>query len=1355
MKKGISIIVLVITIVVILIMTSMIVLAMMSGGITDNAKKAKFFNDFKIVEEAINMYSVSKITNFTNITLPVESKLTFDEKNAISENVPTLKTKIEELNPGKTINDINLYWINESEAGVNNISKEKQDKGYIIDASTMQIYDYVGDYFSGMRWHTLAGGILESEGNKTSGEVLEVWDGWIRLTLYYPRNATNKEWRLGSEGEIRVDPMLMWQNYTGVISIPISRTKDVWIRYDLNDKKITIPPAGTLLVDIVPDSTGNDRVTKVNVKINYDEGATIKEYRVGNSGWLTYNSDFVVTENCIIEARAKKTENVYDSSGNLLIIRDIAGSDIVYVGNVGVVETNDSNDNTSEEDPEIGENKLLAPIIKRLPAQNPDEKARVQITYPSIADKKIYKINNGIEEQYTEEIIIQEWGTNVLAYYYDVEGNTSKASSIVINEVPTQPNLNVPITNNPGDTSLVAPTITRLPAVGTEKARVKITYPANADKKIYIENYGIEQEYIQELLIENWGTNIVAYYYDINGTKSKASEINIDEIETLAEPFNPTQLTQPTDSEPPVKIELVAPTITRLPGQNENEKARVNIVYPEFADRKIYTIDNGEEKLYDSDIVITEWKKTIIAYYYDEEGNKSKASTIQINDTTTGEIQETPKPYVEPKTDKQQILQPAPVIVRLDAQNVDEKARVQIFYPTNADRKIYKLNYGEEQGYTQEIIIKEWGTNVVAYYYDVNGNMSEVKEITINEIPTPTNDFNPVPPYIPEAPKPSDPNVDTSLLPPVITRLEPQNDNEVANVNISYPVGAVRKIYTLNNGTEIEYTNGISIYGYGTKIMAFYYDKNDNRSRVSEITIEELSMPPEENEQMSKKPESIIARPIINISPSIELAEQVTVTVNVPVGVSNIYIKIGETGEYKEYIGPEQVSENTEIYAYYRDVEGVKSVEARKKITNIKDKNKPYLYIDASPYPWPDSHSASEVTITLKYNNADKIEYSEDGIIYKAYTEAFKVTKNKRIYAMATNTYGVEEAYIDITNIGGLEAPKPIKILNIAINADPDPVLSTNKVLQVNVSIEYDSLAKDKLYSIGKQGEIKNYTGPFIVTSNCTIYAYAKGEDSRGEASKLIDNVSTGIAEPIIVISPILSQIASKVDVTIEYDKCSNVKKYSINGGELKDYTEVLEVMENGTEIYAYSENELGQKTESRYTIKNIVPEPPLLLLDKGSYYLIKLSYPDESKTREYKWKLDGIWRNYNEDGILLIKPQFKDQVIKDGTLVKIEDENGDKINFDGDYFLIDVPISKITESIFMRWDRTIAPAPQIILNTLEPAKSVTATIIYSDDLIKKQYRILEINGSLGEWLDYNGPIDINKNGVIIYAKRN
>jgi len=936
MKKiGISLIVLIVTIIVIIILAGSVILSLFNGGILDQSKKAKFMNDFTSVQEGVNLYSSSKYNVTTGeFDLPLKGYLTEEDKTYIKETVPTLNAKIEELSG--SIDTTNLAWISSEDISVR-LSSAKQEKGYILDVTTGQIYDYNGDYFEGKRWHTLDGGVL-SDGTSENLPAItqEIWDGWIKLTLYYPAGSTDKKWRLGTEGELRVTSILMWQEYTGAITIPLDRIKDVWIKYKIDNKDVTIPPVGTLLVDIVPDITGTTKIDKVNVTINFDETATTKEYRIGSSGWITYNGEFSVTENCIIEARGNKVENIYNTDGSLLTTRNVAGKDLVYIGNIGIEET-----------------------------------------------------------------------------------------------------------------ELAAPTITRLPAIGSELARVQVTYPANADKKIYKVNYGIEENYTSEINVTNYGTNIIAYYYD-------------------------------------------------------------------------------------------------------SANKRSKSTSIYINDTSSGAAALLP----------------------------------------------------------------------VAYN--------------------------------PNAPMPALPND--------------------------------------------------------------------------------------------------IPAPIVNVAPS-TLVQEVVVSLASPANADKVYIKLGRYADYQEYTSALTVRKNMEVYAYYKTYAGEKSNIGYGVVSNIKSNNKPYVYINANPYPWSFSFGESEVTVTIAYSNTTSIEYSEDGIVYNPYTTPFKVTQNKTIYARGTNTYGVTETSLNITNIGQLKAPISIKNLAVNISVNPEPTLSVDRIAKANVTIDYEAQATEKYYSIGRYGALQTYTEPFEVTSNCTIYAYAKGINSKGETSKTIDNLSNGIAEPIIAASPINSIQSSKVNVNITYDKYATIKRYSIDGGTLRDYAGVIEITKNSSVIYAYSQNALGQKSEASYTIENIVPEPPILMLDKGNYYLLKLNYPTGSKGKEYKWKEYGFWTGYKDAGIMLIKPQFKDQLIQNGTLVKIEDESGNLVTFTGDYYLIDVPISELSDSLFMRWDRESLAAPQIVISPTEPTMQVTATIVYNIAIIKKQYKLIKPGEISGIWMDYTGPITIDKNNTVIYAK--
>ena len=79
-----------------------------------------------------------------------------------------------------------------------------------------------------------------------------------------------------------------------------------------------------------------------------------------------------------------------------------------------------------------------------------------------------------------------------------------------------------------------------------------------------------------------------------------------------------------------------APTLTRNAPINENEVANVTISdYPSDAKKVVYKINYGIEQEYDgNNITIQKYGTSIIAYYYDTTGKKSKMREIIINDTT-------------------------------------------------------------------------------------------------------------------------------------------------------------------------------------------------------------------------------------------------------------------------------------------------------------------------------------------------------------------------------------------------------------------------------------------------------------------------------------------------------------------------------------------------------------------------------------------------------------------------------------------------------------------------------------------------------------------------------------------------
>ena len=491
-------------------------------------------------------------------------------------------------------------------------------------------------------------------------------------------------------------------------------------------------------------------------------------------------------------------------------------------------------------------------------------------------------------------------------------------------------------------------------------------------------------------------------------------------------------------------------------------------------------------------------------------------------------------------------------------------------------------------------------------------------------------------------------------------------------------------------------------------------------------------------------PSTYLEGPEIKVSPT-EMTESVTVKVIPKEKASKTYIKVGD-GNYQEYTGEISVSKNVLIRAYYiREEDGKTSETSYYYIQNIKKASKPYVRIDATPDYL--SEKLDKVTVKISGSNYTKLEYSLDGVIYEEYKGELTVEESQTIYAKGTNEFGETIESLDITT---RTSPKEKENIEISIEVSPRKEEVEGLINKAKVKITYEKKATKRYYKLGYYGEWKEYTGEFEITDNKTIYAYATGDNAVGNARKSVNYLTTGIASPIISIEPYGK--SQQVKVSIEYASTAEITRYKIGNGEYRDYNGPFYVYENET-IYAYNKDELGNTGTSEYRIKNIVSAPNYVSIDKGKYYIIKLHYPETSSNREYKWKSDGVWNSYNGYGILLIKPEYKEEFkdIKDG--IKVEDEYGKEIIFTDHYYFIDVPFSELMENLFMRWDTEKISAPKIIEIPEEVTREASISIVYNKALVKKLYKIVYEDGEETEWLTYEKPFKIDKNKATIYAK--
>jgi len=747
------------------------------------------------------------------------------------------------------------------------------------------------------------------------------------------------------------------------------------------------------------------------------------------------------------------------------------------------------------------------------------------------------------------------------------------------------------------------------------------------------------------------------------------------------------------------------------------ESVKVNIDYESGAEKKLYKIGNSAWIPYTGEITISQ--NTIVQAkvvktekLYDSDGNYI-GSTKRVS-TDRIEI-ENVKPDALAR----------PVIKRIKTTG-SEVARIKINYPSNAVNKYYQINYKGSNVYSGEITFASYGDTVTAYYYDESGKKSKVAtmEIVNNEILD-----------SPEI------TADTVLPSPQVV------------LTITYPDSAYLKYYKINKGSWKTYTGQIVMTSNET-VTAMYKDTNMKESLQDEYDVTNITGGPSNNTNYS-----IMEKPTITVTPKDNLTEQVTVSVDYPADAEKKYIQIGKNS-YKEYTGTFTLNYNTTVRAYYETTEDT-SLVAFAKIDNIhfskysetESNPNPYVLIRSSPSL---STKTTSDVISLTAVNATEVLYSLDNRTFTPYTGSFTVNNNCTVYALATNSYGEYRTSLKIDNIAGSKTStsKVMDKYTNVITLTPDLTGTSNKALSVTVTIDFDSRATIKEYRLEGDSSFHTYYGPFKVKENTEVTAVAASGKGYGVATKIVTGLYEGMIRPKIKTSPNANVALGSVEVAITYDTNATTKKYKINNGPWTNYVGTFAVNESAT-VYAEASNAFETKGAS-YQINNIVPPATkVITIDKGKYYLIKLNYPTSVTGKEYKYKETGTWKTYKDDGIILVKGEYKDELINgSGLAIKIENENGEYVTFKGDWYLLDLESKLISASIFLRWDYETLYTPTFFVDSQDMESKVLVNVISDRRCTKIEYKKTEPNTSESStWLTYSSPIEVTKNNTVVKAK--
>lgn len=727
----------------------------------------------------------------------------------------------------------------------------------------------------------------------------------------------------------------------------------------------------------------------------------------------------------------------------------------------------------------------------------------------------------------------------------------------------------------------------------------------------------------------------------------------------------------------------------------DDKETNVEIKYTSDAEQKQYKINDEEWQNYNGTFKVRKNTKieARVAKKNSNGQNQISYDSVYIKERKSETI------------DQPEDLIDGPIITTNTQQIVED---VDVSIETKEEPKIvyYKLNNDQWQEYTGKFNITK-NTNIYAKYITKDGKSSKTSSLYVDNIKQKNK------PYVKI-------DVDTTNTTQKVVVTISAKDYETLEYSTD---GNEYKKYT----SPIDVTTNTTIYAKAT---------NKYGQTIEKRIINNIEKP-----TVIPTPSYSIDGPIIKSSPE-ELTQQVQVSIETEKKAQKIYYKIGN-GTWKEYKEKFNITNNGYIYAKYVTEEGQTSKVSNIYIDNIKQNNKPHVSIKVNTI-----QLSKEVIATITASDYNTLEYSFDGVIYYPYQESLTIKTNTTIYAKATNDYGQTIEKREITNIDVEPTIKDNLIVSIFLTPDKEGL--SGLVNTTTASIIYDNRCENKYYKVGNSSSYKEYTGNIVINQNSKIYGYCTSKTGRGSDEKSIDFLTTGVSEPTIkqdTTSP-----TEEVKVTIDYPSTAKIKKYRIDDGELIDYTEPFTIKKN-CKIYAYVEDYLKNTNSSTKEITNIIKIKRYDILDKGKYFILKLNYPSTSKkeSREYKWTINGEWKKYDTKGILLIKSEYKDEIIKDGN-IHVEDENGNIITFTDHYYIVDMSDANIIDNLFLRWDKTRPSKPKIKLSTTSPTRELTVNIDYDDYSSKKEYKIID-NGIDSGWKTYDKEFKINKNDVVIYAR--
>ena len=904
----------------------------------------------------------------------------------------------------------------------------------------------------------------------------KTWDGWITLTLEYPPESIDRQWKL-YDPNVLVTPDqsdYYWQDYTGPITVRVSDVDKIMIAYTINGQRITAMYSSTdLWVDIHPEKSAiyPDETTKVY--LGYPSVCTSKTYRLNGGNWENYTGVLTVGPNTVIEAKCEQVVVVTDSQG-----------DQVTKVNTGYGSTLIRKLNYYSPDNENMDPDILAKF-KIIPDQNPidhDTTTEVEIQGTSAFQMVEYRIYNrtipGLVGSWTtydgnkfevyDDSIIEAVGYSLVNGTYRPITLTEYVGTIP-KHVPGQPDY-VPMFN----LLPIKIDIDMNPCEYGKTTKARIIYNSAITDRVYYSVNGKDyREFTGDFTVEP-GDTISAYVESDDPNYYTAYDF------AVVQGFSPTY----TDIVP-------APAITFA--VQPDKRVKVTITPPAGASYICYEL--GLQDSRKAQFSRCSWTKEYIEPFIVSQGTYVSAQYIRQSDGRVSQVKLNARapivyePYVPGETKHQ-----PEVYIYADNNGADNASftsnsvtvKLESRYASSVQYSFDGIHY---MNYTGPFTVTE-NCKIYAYASNPNGKAYDTYIITfLSNTPSPNVPINNSQLSIDYFP------TNAHLIPTI----------KSVDITITYDDDMDEKLYRIGSSGEWkEYTGPFTIT---ENTVIYAYEKGSAGVSDTQKIINFFA-----NGSID---------PVITSDPDNSILSSVdTITIVYDQNATATYYQI-DNGVMKEYTGPFDVTENCVITAVQTNDKGqltystynVTNIGSGGGVSPTNPTNSTIVTFDFH-YPagaYNKKYMNDQEGIWRTYTGAVALMTIDD------YNSLYNPTNNTLIYCKSPgncrdyiNDYFIYNG--DITTYSGNFTIKYDTVKNNPPVIIPDS--TEYYVTKVGIEIFYDPNLITNEYKIkynnGLETSWMSYNGKFYIdTNNVTIYA--RGKDSNSTfttvAQKYIDNV--------------------------------------------------------------------------------------------------------------------------------------------------------------------------------------------------------------------------------------------------------